>query len=252
MRFNNPRRFERVRRFLAKSSLVEPFFSSKSCPSHLILATSTSSAAASGHRRRRSSTAKTLPNLHLHEQPSDNNGYGSRSTSSTFGEFLPAIPGTPADPNMSLSRSPSPQRGGGWSSPGLTTPYNGSSGRSSPLRKDANGGSSSVTWASAQARSAEVKGYPYFQPRHQGFFSRHLRRISSTLPHMAYTEKDKPGRVGWRPNPNTKIGRFLGWVGMIAWRFRLRLLIAGAFLIGIVIFYLTRKLFINPFSSCGY
>ncbi|KAL9003517.1 MAG: hypothetical protein Q9188_003622 [Gyalolechia gomerana] len=64
---------------------------------------------------------------------------------------------------MSLSRSPSPNRGGGWSSPGLTTPYETLSGRASPrkgygeVQMNGSVGTSNVTWATAKARSDELK-----------------------------------------------------------------------------------------------
>ncbi|KAI7376055.1 hypothetical protein KC336_g19884, partial [Hortaea werneckii] len=54
--------------------------------------------------------------------------------------FAPA----PAGAAMSLDHSPSPQRGGGWSSPGLTTPY-----------EDANPGSGAVS----RSRSPTVKSF---------------------------------------------------------------------------------------------
>ncbi|EMC93652.1 glycosyltransferase family 34 protein [Baudoinia panamericana UAMH 10762] len=111
---------------------------------------------------------------------------------------------------MSLDRSPSPQRGGGWSSPGLNTPYDDTNGRArSPAGRrynDANGGTGGggrdgVTWASAKANSARVNGYPTYQSQNQGFFGRHYRKISQSLPYFAhggqeerYAEKEKLGR----------------------------------------------------------
>lgn len=90
---------------------------------------------------------------------------------------------------MSLSRSPSPRRDGGWSSPGLTTPYDESNGRSRSPRKaygDINGGAQGVTWASAKANSARVNGYPSYQSQNKGFFSRHMRNLSESLPYFAH------------------------------------------------------------------
>jgi mannan polymerase II complex MNN10 subunit len=115
----------------------------------------------------------------------------------------------PAGKHMSLDRSPSPREGGGWSSPGLNTLSEGSASRSrgsSPAKKsygDLNGGH--VTWASAKARSARVKGQASYQSQNQGFFGRHMRRISERLPYFAhggqedrYREKEKLGRGrGW-------------------------------------------------------
>lgn len=112
---------------------------------------------------------------------------------------------------MSLDDSPSPRLDGGWSSPGLTTPYNEANGLargSSPgkRRADINGGRE-ITWASAKAASARVNGYPSYQSQNQGFFSRHMRRVSEALPYFAhggqedrFADKEKlgRGRSGWK------------------------------------------------------
>lgn len=92
---------------------------------------------------------------------------------------------------MSLDRSPSRERGG-WSSPGLTTPYEEANGNS---YGDMNG-RHGVTWAKARASSARVQG-----SQSQGFLSRHYRNISESLPYFAhggqedrFAEKEKLGR----------------------------------------------------------
>lgn len=120
---------------------------------------------------------------------------------------------------MSLDRSPSPSRGGGWSSPGLTTPTGeGVNGRArSPA--GANGGHS-VTWASAKANSAKVNGYPSYQSQNQGFFGRQYRSLSNGLPYFMhggqedrYAEKEKLGRGrsgGSRADLLTQIPRRIG------------------------------------------
>jgi mannan polymerase II complex MNN10 subunit len=106
---------------------------------------------------------------------------------------------------MSLSRSPSPRRDGGWSSPGLTTPFDETNGRSRSPRKPYGGingvPQGGVTWASAKANSARVNGYPSYQSQNQGFFSRHMRNLSESLPYFAHggqedrlAEKEKAGR----------------------------------------------------------
>ncbi|OAX80280.1 hypothetical protein ACJ72_05394 [Emergomyces africanus] len=128
---------------------------------------------------------------------------------------------------MSLSRSPSPRRGGGWSSPGLTIGI-GSSRGSSPRRgfqAVANSSSSTTsgngalypngspiagagpgndaTWASAKSKSDRIVGYPSFSTRNNGFFSRQRRKISASLPRfrvnsmLDYSEKEKLGRGRW-------------------------------------------------------
>ncbi|PGH05913.1 mannan polymerase II complex MNN10 subunit [Blastomyces parvus] len=127
---------------------------------------------------------------------------------------------------MSLSRSPSPRRGGGWSSPGLTV-GTGSSRGSSPRRgfhdtansstSSGNGafypngspiagsgpGNDAVTWASAKTKSDRIVGYPSFSTRNNGFFSRQRRKISASLPRfrvnsvLDYSDKEKLGRGRW-------------------------------------------------------
>jgi len=165
-----------------------------------------------------------------------------------FAQPLPPIPGTPHD-GMSLSRSPSPRRGGGWSSPGLNTP--GPSGRSSPRKAygdlHMNGGVNSVTWASAKAKSDEVNGYPAFSLRHNGFFARHARRISGSLPRFNlgtrrdYADKEKLGRGRWSPSNGTRAGRLRTFVASFLRRTRLRFLLVLAFVIAVTLFYVTRK-----------
>lgn len=140
---------------------------------------------------------------------------------------------------MSLSRSPSPQRGGGWASPGLNLHYNGTSRRTSPLPGYANGSPREVTWASAQARSAEIRS---FQPRSQNFFVKHLRKVSSSLPRFAgsYAEKEKLGRGRW-PSDGNFVYNMLAMVGKLAWRARIRVAIVTVILLLWSIFYLSRK-----------
>ena len=204
------------------------------------------------HRRRRSSLRNTsTPTINLQEPSS----YGYPGASSGlpvdgFAQPLPSIPGTPAG-DMSLSRSPSPNRGGGWSSPGLTTPFDSVSGRSSPRKTyggefpfNANGGgsSSNVTWASAKAKSDEVNEYPSFSTRNVGFFTRTARKLSRNLPsftrgHKSYAEKEKLGRGRYQ---ESRIRRISAHIGMMMWRLRLRLMIFLGFLLGVILFYVTR------------
>ena len=130
------------------------------------------------------------------------------------------------------SRSQSP-RPGGWSSPGLNTPYD-SGGRTSPF---ANGGPQNVTWASAQARSAEVKGYTAFNPRNQGFFGKHFRRISTSLP-FSYAEKEKLGRGRYQGN---KVMQMLNRIGWNLWRMRRSVGLILFLVLSYILFYTTRE-----------
>jgi mannan polymerase II complex MNN10 subunit len=132
-----------------------------------------------------------------------------------------------------MSRSPSP-RPGGWSSPGLSTPYD-TSERASPF---ANGSSShNVTWASAQARSAEVKGQSGFNPHNQGFFTKHFRRISTSLP-MSYGDKEKLGRGRYQ---NNKLVQGLNLIGRNLWRLRRSVGVVLFIIFSVIMFYVTRK-----------
>ncbi|KAH8692026.1 putative alpha-1,6-mannosyltransferase subunit [Talaromyces proteolyticus] len=118
---------------------------------------------------------------------------------------------------MSLSRSPSPLPGGGWSSPGLTPGSGSSSPRYSPRpytsqhnnRPPSPGG---VSWATAKAKSDQVRSYPSFSTRNSGFFSRQKRKISASLPRFTltrdYREQEKLNRGrSWESGENTFKGR---------------------------------------------
>lgn len=211
--------------------------------------------AGSQRRRRASSAAKAIASSsYIHESHSskDYPGASSGLPANGFAQPLPTIPGTPAS-YMSLSRSPSPRRGGGWASPGLTTPYDSVSGRSTPrpgyTEFPFNGGSSSynnVTWASAKAKSEEVNGYPSFSTQNNGFFSRHARQISRRLPSFNlggrkdYAEKEKLGRGRWSSGHGSRIAPF---VGRTLWRWRLRIMLVFALIMAVILFYVTRKSF---------
>ncbi|KAL8672257.1 MAG: hypothetical protein Q9168_003280 [Polycauliona sp. 1 TL-2023] len=147
---------------------------------------------------------------------------------------------------MSLSRSPSPNKGGGWSSPGLTTNFEDLSGRSTPrkgygeIQMNGAAGGNDVSWTTAKARSDRVNGYPSFETRHDGFFTRHARQMSRGLPSFVKGgEKEKLGRGRWYSNTGSRTGRILGFLGRSIWRMRLRLLVVLTFVFAIVVFYVT-------------
>ena len=243
------------------TSSVSPLIVTSSGLRHLLFTVAplySSPAPTGSHRRRRSSAPNNIPPaLNLEESSpvkrysGANYGLNDRDT----GEPLPTIPGTPGE--MSLSRSPSPRLGGGWSTPGLNTPHGSMSGQSSPRKGygNLNGGTSTVTWASAKAKSDEINGYPAFSTRSNGFFSRHYRSISNTLPRFNmggrrdYAEKEKLGRGRWYPDNGSKLGRLRTCTGTIFRRMRLRLLILLAFVLAVVLFYVTRKPHYNPCTS---
>ncbi|EAW14224.1 putative alpha-1,6-mannosyltransferase subunit [Aspergillus clavatus NRRL 1] len=136
---------------------------------------------------------------------------------------------------MSLSRSPSPHPGGGWSSPGLT-PGSGTSTPRNDFLSPNSHGPSSISWAAARAKSDEVRGYPSFSTRNNGFFSRSKRKISSSLPRFrmngassnGYHDKDEY----WRGQKSPGMGLRFGFARGLLRRRRLR-----AFL-GLIILFL--------------
>jgi mannan polymerase II complex MNN10 subunit len=185
------------------------------------------------HHRRRSSTSAPPSRLHQQSPAREARDQGSTSGLSA-GRFsrapLPTIPGTPADPSqtpMSLSRSPSPLPGGGWSSPGL----NAGSGSTSPQFPHGPTGPSGISWASAKAKSDEVRSYPSFSTRNSGFFSRQKRKISASLPRFTlsqsrdYREKEKLGRGRWQSGGHTWKGRLVSFGGSLLRRSRYRFLL---------------------------
>ncbi|KAJ5729630.1 uncharacterized protein N7483_004138 [Penicillium malachiteum] len=123
---------------------------------------------------------------------------------------------------MSLSRSPSPHPGGGWSSPGLTP----GSGTSTPRGySPSNLTPSGISWAVAKAKSDEVRGYPSFATRNSGFFSRQKHKLSARLPSFrgsGYVDKDAYGHAQW--NPSTGGRGILGVAGNFLRRGRGRVL----------------------------
>jgi len=147
---------------------------------------------------------------------------------------------------MSLSRSPSPVPGGGWSSPGLNI---NTSGRSSPARGLSGSNGSPVTWEGSRMRSHAGSGYPSFSTQNQGFFTRHMRRLSSSLPRFnnqhksPYGEKEKLGRGRWDMQNVPLLGRAKSIFGRMGRKLKLRLLFCLVLLACIIIFYNSRTFF---------
>lgn len=146
-------------------------------------------------------------------------------------------------PNMSLSRSPSPSPDGGWSSPGLN--INGS-GRSSPAKAygDSNGS------ASHHQRITGASKYPSFATQNQGFFTRHMRQLSSSLPRFnanapnsrasSYSDKDK-SKGRWEMGSSSLLGRVKLFFARMGRTTRIRLALVLAVLAAIYIFYHSRE-----------
>lgn len=150
---------------------------------------------------------------------------------------------------MSLSRSPSPQRAGGWSSPGLSSNFATHSRATTPVKSYSVNGSHNVTWASAQAKSAQINGYPASaKDRGLTFFGKHMRNLSASLPffHRApqderFAEKEKLGRGRWQPQGNGGLSAIPGRFARGLRRVRLRSILLLAVLFFTMFFYATRK-----------
>ena len=135
---------------------------------------------------------------------------------------------------MSLSRSPSPHPGGGggWSSPGLTPGSGASTPRSSSTtRVISPRPPTGLTWATAKAKSDEMRGYPSFSTRHTGFFSRQKRILSSGLPRLRVKGKgdEEEGWDRWgrgRRRGGGRTGRAAQMLGSALRRKRLRVFVA--------------------------
>lgn len=169
--------------------------------------------------------------------PSQTPHYADRSANC---DHLRVATGTPGFP-MTISRSPSPAPGGGWSSPGLNL---NTSGRSSPTT--AFPGSNGGLWESSRNGSNGGRGYPAFETRNQGFFQRHMRRISSSLPrfnsNIHQAEKEKLQKGQWTPSQsNTFWGKLRSIVGRVGRKSKLRLLLALLLVVGIWLLYLSRR-----------
>ena len=145
---------------------------------------------------------------------------------------------------MSLSRSPSPKRGGGWASPGLNANF-AQSRSSTPVTSYSQ--NHSVTWASAQARSNQVNGYPAYQEHGSGFFGKHMRNISTSLPFFnngprdeREAEKEKAGRGRWAPARGGYLANMKSMLGRHMLRSKPRFVLVLVLLLLIICFYTTR------------
>ena len=128
------------------------------------------------------------------------------------------------------SPSPRPDGGRGWSTPSLTPHSGRSTPRSSELLTPASV-SSNTSWASAKAKSEEVRGYPSFATRNNGFFSRSKRQISATLPRWRspsgydYAEKGEKGAYPYYGGAGGRGCRPFGSGRSLLRRKRMRLLV---------------------------
>jgi mannan polymerase II complex MNN10 subunit len=95
-------------------------------------------------------------------------------------------------------------------------------------------------------RKHGANGYPSFSTQNQGFFTRHMRRISSSLPRFnsgtgnTYAEREKFERGGYSQNP-TSGGRIRSFFARIGRRLKWRILLPLIIFCTIVVYYGTRK-----------
>jgi mannan polymerase II complex MNN10 subunit len=106
----------------------------------------------------------------------------------------------------------------------------------------------SVTWASAQARSHQVNGSPAYQDARSGFFGKHMRNISASLPFFnnapkdeRQAEKEKTGRARWAPARGGYLANIKAMLGRHMLRSKSRFVMVLVVLLLIVCFYTTRK-----------
>ncbi|KAK3952392.1 galactosyl transferase GMA12/MNN10 family-domain-containing protein [Pseudoneurospora amorphoporcata] len=143
---------------------------------------------------------------------------------------------------MSLSRSPSPVPGGGWASPGLTNNLS-PSGRSSPTKAYAGGSNGTpVMWE--RQKNMGGPAYQSFSTQNQGFFSRHMRQISSSLPRFRPenthgAEREKIGESRWSGLNMPRLGRIRSLPGRMSRRTKMLIAFGLLFLLGYIIFYST-------------
>lgn len=213
----------------------------------------------SHHRRRSSTTGPQALNPQNSSSPIRNDQGSSLGLTAApaFGDapLSSATPGTPntivtPSTHMSLSRSPSPIPGGGWSSPGLTQ-YSSQGGYSSPqFGMGTNNGGNGMSWAAAKSHSDRVKAYPSFETRNSGFFSRSRRKISASLPRFNiaprnFREKEKLGRGRWHSfnSSGSLAGRIRTFLGAGLRRKRVLLLLLFIILFALWGFLASRESF---------
>ncbi len=103
-------------------------------------------------------------------------------------------------------------------------------------------------WESSRLKkgAASAAGYPSFSTKNQGFFGRHMRRLSSSLPRFSssphYADKEKLGRGRWSVHNMPLVGRVRGLVARTSRKMKIRLLVLLGILLSIIIFYNSRTL----------
>lgn len=111
-------------------------------------------------------------------------------------------------------------------------------------------GPTAAAWGSARARNHNANGYPSFSTQNSGFFVRHMRRISSSLPRFysdaSNSHKDKYVRDQWDAQNVPLLGRIKSVFGRMGRKSKGRLLVAAIVLFCLMLFYNTREYFSSP------
>lgn len=109
-----------------------------------------------------------------------------------------------------------------------------------------------MSWESAKAKSEGVNGYPSFSTHNNGFFNRHYRKISSSLPRFnmgsdkSYAEKEKLGRGRWSVRGASKLARLRSLVRRTNRKTKIRFLIGLALIALYFIWSMSRKSPLTP------
>lgn len=104
-----------------------------------------------------------------------------------------------------------------------------------------------MSWESAKAKSEGINGYPSFSTKNNGFFNRHYRKLSSSLPRFAmngdasYAEKEKLGRGRWSARGASKLERIRSMARHASRKTKIRFLIGLALFFLFLIYQMTRK-----------
>lgn len=199
------------------------------------------------HRRRVSSVSGYALEATLRNPTANSGGTRNRRSTLSNGQSQDDLDFDTTQA-MSLSRTPSPQLGGGWATAGLSPTHRSSS---KPYNLDNDG--AGVTWSSAKARTDKVnKGAA--MPAGIGFLKRHMRKISSSLPLFypppgdeRYSAKGK--RKEWHSPRLGDVGSFANRMARLAWRMRLRLVVTIISIVAIILLYLSRTLFTQASSG---
>jgi mannan polymerase II complex MNN10 subunit len=88
-------------------------------------------------------------------------------------------------------------------------------------------------------------GYPSFSTQNSGFFTRHMRRISSSLPRFGGSQsssyKDKHTDNQWIGQNMPFVGRVRSVFARMSRKLKLRLLFGAILIFCLILFYNTRE-----------